>query len=190
MYLRFLEETRNNILVRDLFFYVAGNIVYIFEIGPIYNDDSFDGYALDSTYWILDQIQNRLFDVSYLFENIGNIFLLFCIVDLGLSFLYVWNRRLKGHNVIRGATAGLGVLLFALTVGYFAKIEALRTDYYNAVSNSDYSSTGGFFSERYSLIQLSVAFDIILWIASIAVAVFAIYVVIVSRQTTRLRNVS
>jgi hypothetical protein len=187
VYLRFLEETRANILVRDLFFYVAGYIVSILQINLAYND-SFDYY--DSTYWILDQIQTRLFDVSFLFENLGNIFLLFCIVDLGLSFLYVWNCRPKGYNVIRGITAGLGVLLFALTVGYFAKIEALRTDFYNAASNSDSSTPTGFFSEPYSLIQLSVAFDIILWIASIAVAAFAIYVIIVSRQMTRLRNVS
>jgi hypothetical protein len=128
--------------------------------------------------------------VSSLFENLGNIFLLYCTVDLGLSFLYISNNHQKGHNIIRGMTTGLGVVLFALAVGYFGKIEALLTNYYNAISNSDYSSSEGSFSAPYSLIQLSVSFDIILWIASIAVAAFAIYVLVVSHKTTRIRNVS
>lgn len=127
--------------------------------------------------------------MSFLFENLGNTFLLYCLVDLGLSFLYVSDLRPKGSNIIRAMTAGLGVLLFALTLGYLGKIEALRTDFYNALSNSYYSSGEEFFTEPYSLVQLAAAFDIILWIASIAVAAFTIYVFIVSRETTRIRSV-
>jgi hypothetical protein len=127
--------------------------------------------------------------VSFLFENVGNIILLYCIVDLGLSFLYISDRRLKGQNIIRAMTAGLGVVLFALTLGYVGKIEALRTDFYNALTNSYYNSGDEFFSEPYSLTQLSAAFDIILWIASIAVVAFAVYIFIVSRVTTRIRSV-
>jgi hypothetical protein len=152
------------------------------EIGPLW-----DG---DGNYLTLDQIQTRLFDVSSLVENIGHIFILFCLVDLGLSFLYVLNRSPKGHNIIRGMVAGLGVVLFALTVAYFGKMETLRTEYYNAVDNSFSDSYGLFFTVPYSLIELGAAFDIILWIASIAVAAFTVYVLIVSHQTPQTRSVS
>jgi phosphoglycerol transferase MdoB-like AlkP superfamily enzyme len=130
----------------------------------------------------LDDITYRLSDLCVLFENLGNIFLFLCVVDLGLSFLYVWNRHLNSHNRIRGMTSCLGVILFVLTIAHFAEIEAFRTDFYNAV-NADHKLP-------YLVIQLSVAFDIILWVASVVVAAFAIHIKIISRQTTRLRNVS
>jgi hypothetical protein len=173
---------RTNTILRFLFFNVAGGIAYILEIGPLW-----DG---DGNYLTLDQIQARLFDVGSLFENFGHIFILFCLVDLGLSFLYVLNRSPRGHNIIRGMVAGLGVILFALTVSYFGKIEALRTDYYNAVDNPFSDSYQEFFTIPYSLIELGAAFDIILWVASIAVAAFTVYVLIVSHQTPQTRSVS
>jgi hypothetical protein len=119
-------------------------------------------------------------------------------MDLGLSFLYVWNRHLNSHNRIRGMTGSIGVILFALAITHFAKIEAFRTEPYNAVNkmdhnvddNPDYNPTTNSFTIPYLVIQLSVAFDIILWVASVAVAAFAIHIKIISRQTTRLRNVS
>jgi hypothetical protein len=74
------------------------------ELSPVFNDDIFD-----ITFWTVDHIQIRIYDVSSLFEDIGNIFLLYCIVDLGLSFIYVSNRHPKGHHTIRGLTAGLCV---------------------------------------------------------------------------------
>jgi hypothetical protein len=137
---------------------------------PINRDPTFGNVS--ST---LDDIYYRLSDLCVLFENLGNIFLFLCVVDLGLSFLYVWNRHLNRHNRIRGMTGCLSVILFALTIAHFAKIAAFRTDFYTI---------------PYSVIQLSVAFDIILWVASVAVAAFAIHIKIISRQTTRLRNVS
>jgi hypothetical protein len=149
-----------------------------------------DNYTCDSTYWILDEIQARMFDVSWFIESIGNIVLVICIVDLGLSFLYVWNRHRKGHNIILGVTAGLGVLLFAMSIGEFAKKEAWRTSYYNGASDSGYSVSPGYLVYTYSLLQLSSAFTIILWIVSLAVLGFAIYVFIISRKMTQLRNVS
>ncbi|KAE9367216.1 hypothetical protein N431DRAFT_385443 [Stipitochalara longipes BDJ] len=159
-----------------LFFSVAGNIAYIVEIDT------------DSNYFTLDKIETRLFDVSSLFENFGHIFILLCLVDLGLSFLHVLNHSPKGHNIIRGVVAGFGVALFALAVAYFGKIEALRTDYYNAVENSSYEDYPEFFSVPYSLVELGAAFDILLWIASIAVAAFTIYVLIVSHQSPQTRS--
>jgi hypothetical protein len=143
----------------------------------------------------LDEIQNRLYDVSWLFECLGNIFLLFCIVDLGLSFIHVLNSHQRGHNIVRGVTGGLGVILFALNIGRFAKIEALRTDFYNLINfingdyNSDYSPDDYSFTIPYSVIQLSAAFDIILFIASVAILAFSIYVVVISYQRARLRHV-
>jgi hypothetical protein len=146
----------------------------------------------------LGDVYYRLSYLCVLFENLGNIFLCLCVVDLGLSFLYVWNRYLNSHNRISAMTGCLGVILFALTITYFAKIEAFRTEFYNAVNNADhkvddntdYNATTDSFTFPYLAVQLSVAFDIILWVASVAVAAFAIHIKTISRQTTRLRNVS
>jgi hypothetical protein len=149
-----------------------------------------DIYTCDNTYWILDEIDARLFDVQWLIESTGNIILAICIVDLGLSFLYVWNRHRKGHNIILGLTAGLGVLLFVMSIGHFAKSEAWLTNYYNGASDSDYNVSPGYLAPPYSLNQLNGAFDIILWIASLAILGFAIYVFIISRKMTQLRKVS
>jgi hypothetical protein len=170
---------------------VAKSIIDVAEI-PINLDPTFGNVA--ST---LDDIYYRLSDLCMLFENIGNTFLFLCIVDLGLSFLYVWNRHLNSHNRIRSMTGCLGAILFALAITHFAKIEAFRTEFYNAVNNADhnvddnpdYNLTTDSFTVLYLVIQLSVAFDIILWVASVAVAAFAIHIKIISRQTTRLRNV-
>jgi hypothetical protein len=168
-------------------FYVAAYVVVVVEIPISYNDCGFNGYdefgyndiyTCDNTYWVLDEIQSRLFDVSWFIESIGNIVLAICIVDLGLSFLYVWNRHRKGHNIILGVTAGLCVLLFALSIGEFAKKEAWRTNYYNGASDSGYNLSPGYIN------------FLILWIASLAILGFAIYVFIFSRKMTQLRNVS
>jgi hypothetical protein len=145
----------------------------------------------------LGDVYYRLSYLCVLFENLGDIFLFLCVVDLGLSFLYVWNRHLNSHNRIRGMTGCLGIILFALTITYFAKIEAFRTEFYNVVNNADhkvddntaYNVTTDSFTVPYLAIQLSVAFDIILWFASVAVAAFAIHIKTMSGQTTRLRNV-
>jgi hypothetical protein len=180
-------------------FYVAAYVVVVVEIPISYNDCGFNGYdefgyndiyTCDNTYWVLDEIQSRLFDVSWFIESIGNIVLAICIVDLGLSFLYVWNRHRKGHNIILGVTAGLCVLLFALSIGEFAKKEAWRTNYYNGASDSGYNLSPGYINFPYSLFQLGSAFSLILWIASLAILGFAIYVFIFSRKMTQLRNVS
>jgi hypothetical protein len=160
---------------------------------PINSDPTFGNVS--ST---LDDIYYRLCDLCELFGNLGNIFIFLCVVDLGLSFLYVWNRHPKRHNSIRGMTGCIGVVLFALNIIRFAKIEAFRTEVYNAVNNAghnidgnpDYDTTIDPFTVPYLVIQLSVVFDIMLWFASVVVAVFAIHIKIISRQTTRLRNVS
>jgi len=153
------------------------------EIGPLWDDGN----------WLpLDQVETRLFDVSNLIENVGHIFILFCLVDLGLSFLYVLNRNPKGHNIIiRAVIAGLGVVLFALTVAYFGKTEALRTDYYNAANNASlYSDELPDYTTPYYLIELGAAFDILLWILSIAVFAFTNYILIISHATPQTRSVS
>jgi hypothetical protein len=62
-------------------------------------------------------------DVGNLFATLGLIFLLLCIVDLGLSFLYIWNRDRKGHSIVLGVTALLGFALFAIAVAQFAEFE-------------------------------------------------------------------
>jgi len=178
-------------------FYVAAYVVLVVEIPISFNDCGYYGYdqsgyddiyTCDNTFWILDEISSRMFDVSWLIESIGNIFLVICIVDLGLSFLYVWNRHRKAHNIILSVTASLGVLLFALIIGDFAKKEAWRTSYYNGASDSDYNVSPGYVGFPYSLFQLGSAFIIILWIASLAILGFAIYVFIISRKMTQLRN--
>jgi hypothetical protein len=173
---------RANASVRDLCFYVGSYIAYIVELSDVFNADIF----YDNTFWTIDQIQTRLYDVSSLFEDFGNIFLLYCLVDLGLSFLQVSKGASKGHNIVRGMTVGLAVVLFAMTVGHFGKTESWRTDYYNAI-NSDINSD--FLERPYSIVQLTAAFDIILWIASVAVAAFTIYILIVSHETAQIRNV-
>jgi hypothetical protein len=180
-------------------FYVAGYIALVVEIPISINDCGFYGYdssgyndiyTCSESYWIIDQIASRLFDLQWLFECTGNIILVICIVDLGLSFLYAWNGHRKGHNIILGVTAGLGVVLFAMSIGNFAKKEAWRTSYYNGASDSDYNESPGYLPFPYSQDQLDVAFNIILWIASLAILGFAIYVLIISRKMTQLRNVS
>ena len=162
-------------------FNVASLATYDVEIGPLW--DGFENYLT------LDQIQTRLFDVGNLFENIGHIFIVFCLVDLGLSFLYVLNSSQKGHNIVRAVVAGLGFVLFAIDLAFFGKIEALRTKYYNAVADPYYDYTG-FFSTPYYLIQLGASFDIILWLLSVAIFAFSIYVLAVSVQNPQLRSVS
>jgi hypothetical protein len=126
--------------------------------------------------------------VGWLFEYIGNIFLLLCLVDLGLSFLYVWNRDRTGHSIVRIVTAGLGVVLFALAIGHFGKLEGVRTEYYNSINDSGSNSLD--FEIYFTLRKLSAAFDILLWVASLAVLALTIYVLVISRQKTQLRQVS
>ena len=150
-------------MLRSLVFNVVAYIVYIVIYYNYYDDDG--------NYLTLEQIQDRIADVGNLIESFGQVFLLFCLVELGLSFLYVLNRSQTGHNIIRGVVAGLGVVLLALALAYFGKQETLYTDYYNAADNN---STVYFF-EPYSSIELGVSFDFILWIASIAVVAFTVY---------------
>jgi hypothetical protein len=77
-----------------------------------------------------------------------------------------------------------------MSIGHFAKVEAWRSDYYNGASDSDYSVSIFYLTYPYSQVQLGAAFNIILWIVSLAMLGFAIYVLVISRKMSRLRNVS
>ena len=133
-------------------------------------------------FYSLEQAQSRLSDVGGLFESTGNIFLLLCLVDLGLGFLHVLNNHRTGHIIARGVTAGLGFILFVLAAVTYGWQEDILTRYYT--SNYDTENA------TISIIRISCAFDILLWIASLAVTALSIHVFLVSQRNVRLQRVS
>jgi hypothetical protein len=152
--------------------YVAANAIII----------AFYSSNTGNAYYNLQQAQDRLSDVGVLFENIGNVFLLVCLVDLGLGFLHVLNDDRKGHIIARGVTAGVGFILFVLTAVYYGWEEDILTRFYTFnydTQNADIS-----------IIRISCAFDILLWIASLAVTALSIHVFLLSQRKIRLQRVS
>jgi hypothetical protein len=126
----------------------------------------------------------RMADVSNLFASLGLIFLLLCIVDLGLSFLYIWNRDRKGHSIVLGVTALLGFALFAIAVAQFAEFELYWARRFSTTSFYDQSLT-----PLNNGIKLHAAFDIALWALSLATAAFATYVFCNSTGQSQFRRV-
>src|SRR4051794_20569157 len=93
--------------------------------------EGMDPYNYENNWATFSEVVHRLYDASIFAENIAYILLLLCVVDLGLSFLYVVHRSKTGHTIIMSVTGGFAVVLTALALGRFGRTEAIYTSFYN-----------------------------------------------------------
>lgn len=113
-------------------------------------------------------------------------------MDLGLSFLYVWNRSRSGHTIIVGATAFLALALTGIAFASFGEFEHFYTTEFEPSSSAGGSSVFDYDSIDLNAVKmgekLSNVFDIAFWALSVLAAAFTIYIFIVSRRQTQLRR--
>jgi hypothetical protein len=158
-------------------------------------EESIDQFDDPWTFLSWDQVLTRLFDFRTLFEDIAYIFVLLCLVDLGLSFLYFGNSRSKpaAHRIIFLTTAGIAGVLAVLAIARFGKSEALLTSYYNDATVATWGQIhfpDFDFSQFETMTHLTAAFDILLWVTAVPVMVLAVFVMVKCGGNIALRNVS
>jgi hypothetical protein len=182
------------IWLRWIFFSVASNAIAAVSTS-LANDVTYDYYT-DSystvdgnTILTLNNVSNRLFTVSLLFQYITNALTVICLVELGLGFLYVLgNGRSRAHTMMRSGIFVVGALLVILTAAQIGLYNASYTMLYNyQISNSNGTATDGgllvgdnfdlnTYEEKFTAANgLEMATDSILLVVSIALIGFASY---------------
>lgn len=132
----------------------------------------------------LEETANHVHNVGSLFHNVGLLLLSLCIVDLGLSFLYIWSGNRTHHKLVLGMAVFFTIAPFAVNLAAFGTRAAYYTDVFN---NSGRGTTR---KKALDMQKLRGAFNILLWILSLGIAALTAYVFSVSRKQTRLRRVS
>lgn len=132
---------------------------------------------------ILEEAGIRIGDIGSLIGGFAQVALLLCIVDLGLSFLYLLSDKRTHHLIVLGVVAVFGLVLVVLEIAAVAKNEILIT--------AEYRGTRRVGPDEVRTIQkLFSAYNILMWILSLVVAALCIYVFYLSRKGTELRRVS
>ncbi|KAL1984537.1 hypothetical protein VTN96DRAFT_9037 [Rasamsonia emersonii] len=88
-------------------------------------------------------------------------------------------------------TVGIAAVLAVLTFARFGRAEALRTSLYNAatIGRWGYINFPDFdFEQFYTVDRLTAAFGILLWVTSVAVLAFSIFVMVKCSANIILRN--
>jgi hypothetical protein len=165
---------------RAILFYVASTAMLVVQLTA-----GLSSISINHTDY--QAIRIHLSVVGLFLESTAQTLLLFCLVDLGLSFLYIWQRTRTHHNMVLGAAAAVSFVLFILALAYFGKSEAAWTAQFQAVKNSTYDS-----SDRavwHLLGKLGSSYRILQWIATLGVLAFSIFVLVLSKKQALVRNV-
>ncbi len=130
-----------------------------------------DLYYDDSTYAILDQIDIRAGTLGTLFERVASILMFITLVELGIGFLFAFvGTHTTLHRVLRYVSFAAAVVLLAVAVAWFAKINLAWSAYYD----SDESGSLAIRNLNSSLKvarQLDGAFDILGWLLSMPLVI-------------------
>lgn len=173
---------------------VRGGILYVLSDAAFIVEESIGSYDSQDSFLTYDQIANRLSDISILFKDIAYVFLLLCMVDLGLSFLYASTRSKKGHNMAIILTGAIALVLSALAIGRLGKMESVWTSYYNDVYVDEYGDAyeyGDFdYNQFLVLNKVASAFDIVLFVLALPLLALAIFVMVRCDPNPALRPVS
>jgi hypothetical protein len=137
------------------------------------------------TWTALEEVMFRSADVSAFCENISYIFLLLCMVDLGLSFLYVASQSKTGHTIVMFVTGGVAIILAALEAARLGKNETIYTDLFNSENTGSHFDPSQFNLPSYLL----AAFDIIFFLLALAVLALGIFVMVKCNGHPTLGNV-
>jgi hypothetical protein len=165
---------------------VVSDVGYILELG-------IDEYEDPNTLLTWDQVGARLSDISLTFKDIGYAFLLLCLIDLGLSFLYASTRSKKGHNIAIIVTGVMALIICGLTIGRMGKEQSLYSTYYNDAYQDEYGEIyfpDFDFNQFHVLDEVEAALSIFLFVLSLAVLGFAIFVMVRCDPDPQLRPVS
>jgi carbon starvation protein CstA len=146
-----------------------------------------------STITRVREAADRTADISILIESFGVALILLCTIDLGLSFLYVWNRKRSGHNIIVVITAALAFALAALALAVFGENERYWTTIYEPKVNGSELLIevydGDQKAAKYGRV-LMCAFSIAVFVFSLVAAAFTVFVFMVSPSKAILQRVS
>lgn len=136
--------------------------------------------SLDDGIFLLDQILLRLYDITAFFSSIADIFILLCLVELGLSFLRAFGKDGAYHIFIRYSNFVAIVVLVALACAALGTDEEWLTTSYYGYTDLSWTAVGNLYG----------AYAIIYWAVSLAVVFLSSFVLYSSIQKKRLRSVS
>ncbi|KAJ9142447.1 hypothetical protein NKR23_g7242 [Pleurostoma richardsiae] len=165
-------------------FYVISDALYIFWFD---NDDSYY-YSDGDVSLALRNAAVRTGLVGGLFERFADIFLVVCLAELTGGFLSCVGQKQRGgfQNILRFGSLGFGVVLLALALAYFGKINAAYTPYFKYLGSSsyyddddteyfDYDAFDDAVKTSHDLVS---AFDILLLVSSVAFIALGVFVLV------------
>jgi hypothetical protein len=130
-----------------------------------------------------------------------------CVAELGLGFLYCLHANNTAlHNILRLSVLVVSFILFALAVSSLGLVNAEYTKYFNYLNSqvwnwdsNTYTSTlssstpfdeDAFYQGVKAANDLSIAFDVIIFVASVLLVGFSVYVLYACRRNPALKSVS
>ena len=130
--------------------------------------------------------------VGGLFERFATIVLIITVVELGNGFMYALTHKPATYRkILFFASLGAGVLLFAISVAYFGKLNAAYTPYINYFYGDDREFDSDAFEASLNIVRkLGATFDILAWIISMPLIAYGAVAVHFHKGNPFLRNVS
>jgi hypothetical protein len=156
---------------------------------------------------LLSNINVRLYYAAIFVVCIADLLAQACVVELGLGFLYCLHANYTAlHNILRLSVLVVSFILFALAVSSLGLVNAEYTKYFNYLNSqvwifdpSTFASTpssstpfdqDAFYRGVKAAHDLSIAFDVIIFVASVLLVGFSVYVLYTCRRNPALKSVS
>ena len=148
---------------------------------------------------LLSNINVRFYYVADFIVYIADLLTQACIVELGLGFLFcIQAGRTALHSILRYSLLVVSFILFPLAVASVGLINAEYTKLFNYLNSEDSFTTvdqnvfdqDAFDRGVKTAGDLGIAFDVIIFVASVLLVGFSVYVFYACRRIPALKNVS
>lgn len=132
---------------------------------------------------------DRLRDFGFFTIRIALLFIWLATIEIGLGILYCWNVAQRLRKFLQWPAYVFVLVEMALNIAYLAKYEQFWSDYYSYLRDESRTGTFGF-EDLNVYLNIAVAFDFLLWIATLASVALTITLVILARKRADHRQVS
>ncbi|KIM97355.1 hypothetical protein OIDMADRAFT_147809 [Oidiodendron maius Zn] len=153
-----------------------------------FDTSSSDGQEIN----LLSNINVRFYSVAVFIVCIADLLTQACVVELGLGFLFcIQAGRTALHSILRYAVLIVSFILFPLAVASLGLINAEYTKLFNYLNSADSITTfdpDAFDRGIKTANDLSTAFDVIIFVASVLLVGFSVYVFYACRRIPALKN--
>jgi hypothetical protein len=154
-------------------------VIYVVLEGPEID------LTLDAEY-NFDQVANQIAILGTFFAEVSLVFLLFSLVDVALGILYCWDVLRGPRPILQWVTYGFGFIEVVLAFPAMIKFSLYGSALYAWLRDDSGTTDAPDASDFPKYRQIFMAWDTLMFVVSIAVVGFAIYILVLANKRPNL----